>query len=227
MRRAIFLIAVLVLVLSLAPASAGLVYNVRTCTPGVDCTIGSHGTSSGSGPTNADFQTFFEKLLGVDLSSETFTWNTKSNANGYIFGRVDGPDFSISTSYLWNGSSLLCCWLDDPYAITDGNDHNIFIGTDPNGISNFGQPLLPAFLAQPGGPMGLTPLDYSLTPEALTLIGDAGYTIVFQSIDNSDKILASWSGPGMLLFTPVATPEPAAALLLLPALLMMRRFRRR
>jgi hypothetical protein len=224
MRGAIFAIATLVL--SLVPASAGLVYDARTCTPGADCTIGGHGTSSGAGPGNADFQTFFEALLGVDLSSETFTWNVKSNANGYLFGRVDDPGFSISTSYLWNGSSLLCCWLDDPYAITDGNDHNLFIGTDPNGISNLGQPISPAFLAEPGGPMGLAPLDYTLTPEAMALIGDLGYTVVFLSIDNSNVILASWAGPGALLLTPVATPEPAAALLLLPALLMARRFRR-
>jgi hypothetical protein len=225
MRRAIFSIATLVL--SVASASAGLVYNAKVCTPGVNCTIGSHGTSSGSGPSNADFRTFFSTQLGVDLSSDNFTWETKSNANGYFFGHVDDATFNIHTAYLWNGSSLQCCTLDEPYAITDGNDHNMFIGIDPAGVSNAGQPLSPAFLAGPGGPLGLAPLSYTLTPEALALIGDAWLSVAFQSIDNSNKILASWSGSGMLLFTPVATPEPAAALLLLPALLMMRRFRRR
>jgi hypothetical protein len=224
MRRAIFAMATLVL--SLASASAGLVYNAKACTPGVDCTIGSHGTSSGSGPSAADFRTFFSTQFGVDLSSDTFTWETKTNANGYFFGRVDDTTYNIHTAYLWNGSSLQCCLLDEPYAITDGNDHNMFIGIDPADVSNDGQPISPAFLAGPGGPMGLAPVSYTLTPEATALIGDLWYTVVFQSIDNSNTILASWAG-GALLFTPVATPEPAAALLLLPALLMMRRFRRR
>jgi hypothetical protein len=223
MRRAIFAIATLVL--CLAPASAGLVFNARICTSDVDCTIGSHGTSSGAGPSNADFQTFFEALLGGDLSSDIFTWDKNSNANGYIFGRVDDAYFGIHTFYLWNGSKLLCCWLDEPYAITDGNDHNMFIGVDPNGISNAEQPIAPAFLAGPGGPMGLAPISYTLTPEAAALIGDLWYTVVFQSIDNNNVILATWAR-GTLLFTPGATPEPAAALLLLPALVMMRRFRR-
>jgi hypothetical protein len=224
MRRAIFAFATLVL--SVASASAGLVYNVKACTPGVACTIGSHGTSSGSGPSNTDFRTFFSTQLGVDLSSDTFTWSTASNANGYMFGHVDDATFNIHTAYLWNGSSLQCCILDDPYAITDGNDHNLFIGIDPADVSNAGQPLSPAFLAGPGGPMGLAPVSYTLTPEAAALIGDLWYTVAFQSIDNNNVILASWLG-GTLLFTPVATPEPAAALLLLPALLMVGRFRRR
>lgn len=229
MRRAFFAIATLVL--SFASASAGLVYNVKACTPGVDCTIGSHGTSSGSGPSNADFRTFFSTQLGVDLSSDTFTWSTASNANGYMFGHVDDTTFNIHTAYLWNGSSLQCCTLDEPYAITDGNDHNLFIGIDPAGVSNAGQPLSPAFLAGPGGPMGLAPVDYTLTAAALALIGDAWGSVQFQNIDNANVILASWDGPtGWLLFTPETTvpaPEPAAALLLVPALLMMRRVRRR
>lgn len=227
MRRAIFAMATLIL--SLASASAGLVYNAKACTPGVDCTIGSHGTSSGTGPSNADFRTFFTTHLGVDLSSDNFTWTTASNANGYVFGHVDDTTFNIHTAYLWNGSSLQCCTLDDPYAIADGNDHNIFIGTDLYGVSNAGQPIFPAFLAVPGGPDALTPLDYALTPAAEALIGDAWFTVVFQSIDNSNTILASWAGPtGWLLLTPDASvPEPAAALLLVPALMMMRRFRRR
>ena len=231
MRRAIFVITMLVL--GLAPASAGMGYDARACTPGFDCAIGSHGTSSGSGPSNADFRTFFTTNLGVDLSSDNFTWTMASNANGYVFGHVDDTTFNIHTAYLWNGSSLQCCTLDDPYAITDGNDHDIFIGTDLAAVSNAGQPLFPAFLAGPSGPDALAPIDYALTPAAEALIGDAWFSVVFQSIDDDNVILASWAGPtGWLLFTPgtiispAPAPEPAAALLLLPALLLMRRLRR-
>lgn len=210
--------------LSTGPAAAMILYDAFPCTPGIDCIFGSHGTSSGSGPANADFQNFFAAQLGFDTSSDVFTWSESSNANGYYFGHVDDHQFAIHTAYLWNGSTLLCCTLDDPYAITDGNDHNLFIGDDPYGVSNAGQFLYPAFLAMPGGPYGLPPADYALTPPAMALIGDNWWSVQFEAIDNGDRILARWDGPtGWLVLVPefkacCSAPEPATALLLAPLL---------
>lgn len=209
--------------LSVGQASATILYDAHPCTPGVDCTVLGHGTSSGSSPGNGDFQTFFAAQLGFDTSSDMFSWTEFTNANGYYFGHVDDSDFGIHTAYLWNGSSMLCCTLDDPYAIADGNDHDLFIGEDLYFVSNAGQPLYPAFLAGPGGPDGLPPVSYALTPAALALIGDNWWSVQFLAIDNNDSILASWTG-GWLQFDRGTispnpdVPEPATALLLAPLL---------
>jgi hypothetical protein len=215
-----------------APAAPVLVYDAAACVPGINCTIGGHGSSPGSGPANSDFQTFFSAQFGIDLSGDSFTWTTASNANGDAFGHVDDTDFGIHTAYLWNGSAVLCCTLDDPYAIADGNDHDHFIGEDLYGVSNSGQPLFPAFLAGPGGPEAMAPLDYALSPEATALIGDIWWSVRFVAIANDDTILATWGGPtGWLIFTPggaaPSVPEPVSILLLVPALAAMRRRLRR
>lgn len=210
-----------------------LYYDAVPCTPGMDCFIAPHGTSPGSAaPTNTAFQQFFGTELGMDLSGDTFTWSQATNGNGYWFGSVDDGAHSIHTSYLWLNDHFLCCTADAPYGIVDGNDHNFFIGNDPNGVSNAGQPLFPAFIAQPGGAFALPPLEYGLSPKTLKLLGGDMYSVRFVAIDDGDRILANWDGPTGWLeflpadFTPPSVPEPATALLTVPALLLFLRRRR-
>jgi len=211
-----------------------LFYHVRACTPGIDCDVAPHATAPGSpGPTNADFQQFYGTKLGVDLSGDTFAWSASTNANGYWFGSVNDTTDGIRTSYLWHTDRFVCCTIDEPYLIVDGNDSNLFIGTDMNGASNAGQPLYPAFIASPGGPTALPPFDYGLTLDSLKLVGNNMWSVRPVAIDDGERILASWNGPtGWLEFDPVdfrppLLPEPATALLAVPFVLILLRFRRR
>lgn len=210
-----------------APAGASMLYDVHSCTPGVNCAVGSHGTSPGVGPTNADFRMFFTTQLGVDLSSDNFTWTMGSNANGYVFGTVDDTDDNIHTSYLWNSGGLMCCTVDAPYSVVDGNDHDLFIGA---GAWNQSSPQWPwdAFIVSPGGPFALTAVPFDLTPHGMSVVGADLLSVQFTAIDNADRILAQWS-QGWLEFDSVAAavPEPASLLLLAPALLALRRRRTR
>ncbi|GAA0534201.1 hypothetical protein FHS83_003029 [Rhizomicrobium palustre] len=209
-----------------APASAALLYDAHSCTPGISCAVTSHGSSLGTGPSNADFQSFFAANLGFDTSADTFTWTASSNANGYFFGNVSDSQYAINTSYLWNSSGVICCTIDEPYAIADGNDHNLFIGSDIYGQS--GQQYLWAeFIANPGGTFALTGIPLQLTPQAYSMLGADLISVQFLAIDNSDRILARWS-QGWLEFDPASSsnpgiPEPATALLALPLLLLLRR----
>jgi hypothetical protein len=230
--KAVQTLIVVLVVLVFSPTRAGPVYDIVECTLGISCNIGSHGSSLGMGPSNADFQAFYSANLGVDLSGDTFAWSQASNGNGDTFGHVDDTDYGIHTAYLWSGSSMLCCTIDDPYVIVDGNDFGLFIGNDISFTSNAGQPVYPGFLAGAGGPFALTPWDYGLTSEARDFLAANNYPpISFVAIDDNAVILAQWQS-GWLKFVPLivtnpSVPEPAGVLLLLPALLLVRRFRRR
>jgi len=223
-RNSVFVAAFCALLLLPAQATPSLWYHARACTPGVDCDVSSHGTASGSpAPTNADFQQFFGAELGVDLSGDSFVWSTATNANGDRFGSVDDAANGIHTSYLWQNDHFVCCTIDEPYEIADGNDRGLFIGLDENGASNSGQPIFPAFLAEAGGPLALTPFDYGLTPDSLAFIGNDASSVRFLAIDDGDRILASWSR-GWLEFDVVEfnpVPEPATAWLILPVALLL------
>jgi hypothetical protein len=205
-------------------------YEAVPCTPGVDCFITPHGTSPASpAPTNVAFQQFFGTKLGMDLSGDTFSWSQSTNGNGYWFGTVGDGAHGIHTSYLWLGDHFLCCTIDAPYDIVDGNDHNFFIGIDANGVSNAGQPLFPAFIGVPGGTFALTPLDYSVTPDTLALLGGKIDSVRMVAIDDGDRILATWDGgTGWLEFLPAeftpGVPEPATIWLLAPVALISLRF---
>jgi len=222
--KGIAVIVTAVLVVVSAHAMPALTYHVRACTPGVDCYVSAHGTAPGSpGPANADFRRFYGALLGVDLSGDAFTWTTATNADGYWFGSVDDTADDIHTSYLWLTDHFLCCAIDAPYAIVDGNDRNFFLGIDGNGVSNANQPLSPAFLAQAGGPFALPPVPYGLLPASWNLIGSDAASVRFVAIDDGDRILATWDR-GWLEFDPVAfdpVPEPVTAWLILPLVLML------
>lgn len=196
-----------------------MLYDAHACVLGVTCHVAGHGTASGPGPTNQDFFDFFSQYIFVSPADGNFSWETKSNKRGDWFGLVDGPD-GIHTSYVWHGGKVLCCLLDEPYTITDGNDHGLFIGEDIYGTSNSGQPFYPTFLAVQWGPYALAPVSYALTAHAWSVTG--GWAD-FVSIDDKDRILAIGGPTGWLEFDPV--PEPATALILAPLLAFA--FRRR
>lgn len=225
-----FAVAIL---LEIHPASA-YVYDVHPCTPGIDCPDMTHSDSSPAPPpTNADFQNFYGAQLGFDLSGDSFTWTGKA-VNGYWFGLVDDTSFGIHSSYLWNGSTVLCCTMDEPYQIVDANYVGLFVGNDIYGYSNAGQPVYPGFLAGPGGPYALPPVEFALTAEGTDYLASLGNPpIRFVAMGDAYDMLGQWDG-GYLLFSanddggPLArAPEPVSALLLLPGLALLRRFKRR
>ncbi len=178
--------------------------------------------ASGPGPTNQDFINFFSLNLNTNLTGDTFIWGGSSNARGDWFGTVSDTMDGIHTSYVWNGGQVLCCLLDEPYTIVDGNDRGLFIGEDIYGVSSGGQPLYPTFLATLPGLFALTPVAYDLTPHAKSITVSGAE---FVSIDDNNRILAIGGPTGWLEFDPV--PEPATALTLIPLLAGFFLYRRR
>ena len=216
-------------VIALRPADA-IVYDAYACTLGVDCFDISHSVPGTPGPTNADFQAFYGAQLGLDLSGDTFTWTSHTAPTGDWFGVGDDFSAGIHAAYLWHDGAIVCCTLDDPYEIIDGNILGVFVGSDVYGVSNAGQPLYPAFVATVGGPAGLVPIDYQLSEQAMAFLSPDNdfHPVTFVGVPDGYGILAHWDfgyfelGPAE--GPPLAhAPEPASALLLLPVLAVLRR----
>jgi hypothetical protein len=203
------------------PAAAALLYDAHFCVRFVTCKVNDPTSFVPDSFSTGDVRGFLETHLGLDLSgAEMDLSNIRGNANGDVFGRVDIFEFGIHTQFAAHDGITVCCILDEPYEIVDENDNGLFVGYDPNGISNDGQPLYPAFLARVGGPDGLPPVPYLLTPNASELIH--GLT-EFIAIDNENRILAQQFTPdgrlvASLELDPVI-PEPPGALVMIPMLL--------
>lgn len=197
-----------------ASRASEIVYNAYICTLGVDCNVGTHGTAPSSpGPTNADFRQFFNAHLGgYDYSDASFAWSTKTNALGEWFGAVSGPN-EVHTQYLWQGGDMICCTIDEPYTIADGNDFGLFVGYDVYNCSASGSPIPGAFLGEADGNTCLGAVPFALSEEAQAVLDPylaydpISHPLRFVAIDNENRILAT-SGSTWFALTPV--PEPAS-----------------
>lgn len=214
-------------VMTLQPADARA-FDAYACILGIDCIDVSHTPGSSTGPANADFQDFYGTQLGRDLSGDAFTWTSTVTPIGDWFGKADDFNAGIHATYLWHDGAIICCTLDEPYTIIDGNLLGEFVGYDPNGISNAGQPLFPAFFAFAGGPTALAPMEYELSDEAMAFLSPDGafHPVDFVGIQDGYGILAHWDFGYFNLVPaegpPLASdPEPAGALILLPALVLL------
>lgn len=188
--------------LSSRTAYAAPVYRIDPCSfqGGCQVTETQHGTGSSPGPTNADFVSFYsstfpDSIIGPDPQFDGFI--TGISADGTVIGEVLGGNDVISafdTQFVFEGGSITCCIIDEPYRFFDINNNDLIVGGSPDeGSSGL---LSPAFLAQGGCEFSACEIPFNLTPSAAAYFA-ALYpfgrpsNFAFVAIDNRNRILTS------------------------------------
>jgi hypothetical protein len=183
-------------------AHAELIYRIDPCSfqGGCQVTETQHGTGSSPGPTNADFVSFYssifpESITGPDPQFDWFI--TGISADGTVIGEVLGGNDVVSafdTQFVFEGGSITCCTIDEPYRFFDINNNDLIVGGSPDeGSSGL---LSPAFLAQGGCGGEACEIPFNLTPTAAAYFSSSypfglPSDFAFVAIDNRNRILTS------------------------------------
>jgi hypothetical protein len=207
------------LLIVVAPAKADLTFNMTLCGGSYQpcVTTGEHRQPAPAEVVGLGEEAFYEYFRAFlpstalpPLTPGMFSWSIAGSApGGIVIGRVDGIS-GIHTGFVFRGGKIVCCTLDDPFALLDMNIKGVMAGTDEFGLPALFR--LPS--ATPTGQPAL--LAFQVLNRQFTLFGTH-----FLGVDNLNRVFGSTAAGQAFVLDPTvpAVPEPGSIVLLATALL--------